>query len=603
MPLLAVVVFIPAGPLPAAESQALLLPSQETPAQREARLAWWREARFGLFVHWGPASVNGTEISWSRIGHPFDHHGHETVPPEVYDNLYQKFNPVKFDADAWMRMAKDAGMKYVVFITKHHDGFSMWPTKLRADYSIAAGPFRRDLCREIADAAHKHGLKLGWYYSTRDWTHPDYLKGDNRKYDEFYMGQVRELLTNYGRVDMMWFDHVAGNWRDYRFEELFKMMYQLQPGLLVNDRAARFIRGTEDRPTPEVAALVRGDFETPEQRIGKFQPDRPWESCVTMTECKDGGGWSYRPDGRTRGFEECARMLASCATGDGNLLFNVGPLPSGEIDPKQVTVLKQVGQWLGKYGQSIYATRGGPFVNGPWGGSTYRGNKVWLHVFDWGGETLRLNPLRETVQSARVLTGGEASVAQTERGLDITVPRAHQDTVDTIVELTLDRPVTEIQKASAKRSLFDDPAYGQVISRAATFKASSTSVHDRPATHAQLLAGEKTKEGYAFHTADEANPWIVVDLGQVKTVRGVRIENRPGERRTEGLKLSLSEDGQSWTEVWKAKQWVLVWEVPVTKLEAGAQVPGRRARYLKLETTPQKTAPLLLQRVEIYGKE
>ena len=165
-----------------------LLPTAETPAQRDARLAWWREARFGLFIHWGPSSVSGKEISWARIGHPHDHRGLESVPPEEYDNLYQQFNPVKFDADAWMRLAKDAGMKYVVFITKHHDGFSMWPTKLRPDYSIAATPFRRDICREIADAAHQHGLKLGWYYSTRDWTHPDYLVGDNRKYDDVLPG-------------------------------------------------------------------------------------------------------------------------------------------------------------------------------------------------------------------------------------------------------------------------------------------------------------------------------------------------------------------------------------------------------------------------------
>jgi pimeloyl-ACP methyl ester carboxylesterase len=278
---------------------------------REARMPWWRDGKFGLFVHWGPSSVSGKEISWSRMGHPFDHPGLESTPPEVYDNLYKRFNPVQFDADAWVRLAKEAGMKYIVFITKHHDGFSMWPTKLRADYSIAATPFQRDICKEIADAAHKHGLKLGWYYSTRDWTHPDYLAGDNRKYDEFYRGQVRELLTHYGKVDMLWFDHVAGNWRDYRFRELFDMIYQLQPGILVNSRAAAFIRGTDDKPTPELASLVHGDFDTPEQRIGAFQNDRAWESCVTLTQCADGGGWSYRPDGRTRSFEECLRMLVN----------------------------------------------------------------------------------------------------------------------------------------------------------------------------------------------------------------------------------------------------------------------------------------------------
>ncbi len=409
----------------------------ESAAAQEARMQWWRDAKFGLFIHWGPASVNGTEISWSRKGHPFDHPSDTAVvPPEVYDNLYKQFNPVKFDADAWMRMAKDAGMKYVVFITKHHDGFSMWPTELRPDYSIMAGPFKRDICKEIADAAHKEGLKLGWYYSTRDWTHPDYLVGDNMKYDAFYRGQVRELLTNYGRVDMLWFDHVAGNWHDYKFQELFDMLHQLQPGILVNDRAARFIRATEDQPAPGLVPMVNGDFDTPEQRIGKFQYGRGWESCVTMTECKDGGGWSYRPDGRTRSFEECLRMLIQTVTGDGNLLFNVGPLPTGEIDPKQVEILHQMGEWLRKYGETIYGTRGGPIPNGEWGGCTTKGDKVWVHIQKWPGDTLVIDRLKDLkVEASRVLTGGEVKVVQTVEHTEITMPTAQHDALDTIIEL------------------------------------------------------------------------------------------------------------------------------------------------------------------------
>ena len=414
--------------------------STRTPAEGDARLDWWREARFGLFIHWGPASLSGKEISWARVGHPHDHRGHESVPPEEYDRLSTRFNPVKFDADAWMRLAKEAGMKYVVFITKHHDGFSMWPTKLRPDYSIAATPFRRDICKEIADAAHNHGVKLGWYYSTRDWTHPDYLVGDNRKYDEFYTGQVRELLTNYGRVDLLWFDHVAGNWRDYRFRELFAMIDRLQPGILINDRAARFIRPTEDQPAPDLARLVRGDFDTPEQRIGTFQNDRPWESCVTITQCADGGGWSYRPDGRTRSFEECLRMLVSCATGDGNLLLNVGPLPTGEIAADQQEVLRRMGRWLARYGKSIYATRGGPLRNGTWGGSTYRDNTIYLHIQKWSGDRLLLPRLKAKVRSASGLTGGAPTFDQSAGGLTVVLPPDQQDRINTVIELELDAP-------------------------------------------------------------------------------------------------------------------------------------------------------------------
>jgi len=420
------------------------LPTAESPAERDARMQWWREARFGLFIHWGPVSVHGTEISWSRIGHPHDGSGLETVRPEVYDHLYKQFNPVKFDADAWMRLAKAAGMKYVVFVTKHHDGFSMWPTQLRPDYSIAAGPFHRDICKEIADAAHKQGLKLGWYYSTRDWTHPDYLKDGNAKYNDFYHGQIRELLSNYGRVDMLWFDHVAGNWGDYRFPELFDIIYRLQPNILVNNRAAAFFQPTKDHPTPEIAKLVRGDFDTPEQQIGKFQTDRPWESCMTMTQCADGGGWSYRPDGRTRTFEECLRMLVSCATGDGNLLLNVGPLPSGEIAAEQQKVLRQMGDWLETNGESIYATRGGPFRNGEWGGATYRDKTIYLHIIQPAIMKIQLPPLRAKIVHATMLTGGEPQIETSASGVTMTLPDESHDAVDVVVKLELDTPAKDV---------------------------------------------------------------------------------------------------------------------------------------------------------------
>ena len=422
---------------------AVTLPSMETPAQRDARLAWWREARFGMFIHWGPASVNGTEISWSRIGHPHDHPGLETVPPELYDNLYKQFNPVNFDANAWMQLAQEAGMKYVVFITKHHDGFSMWPTRLRPGYSIAATPFKRDICKEIADAAHTHGLKLGWYYSTRDWTHPDYLVGDNRKYDAFYRGEVEELLTGYGRVDMLWFDHVAGNWRDYDFQSLYNTLYQLQPGILVNDRAARFIRPTEDKPSPEMEALTRGDFDTPEQKVGAFQYTRPWESCITISECKDGGGWSWRPDGRTRSAKECIQMLVNCVCGDGNLLLNVGPMPSGEIAPEQVAVLREIGAWLGTYGESIYGTRGGPYRNGTWGGSTHKERNIYLHVIEWEKDALLLPPLKSRVVNATVLTGGQMRITSSEKHLRVEMNAQDRHPVDTIIKLELDAPAAD----------------------------------------------------------------------------------------------------------------------------------------------------------------
>jgi len=180
---------------------------RETPEQREQRMQWFRDAKFGMFVHWGPASISGEEISWGMADRIEGGHSHMKVPRKTYMNLYKKFNPVKFDADQWLRLAGDAGMKYIVFITKHHDGFSMWPTKqvrfpegdeFAPHYSIADTPYKKDICRMIQQAAKKHGLKLGWYYSTRDWTHPDYLQGDNKIYNECAL--VRPLFRQLGPV-------------------------------------------------------------------------------------------------------------------------------------------------------------------------------------------------------------------------------------------------------------------------------------------------------------------------------------------------------------------------------------------------------------------
>jgi len=216
----------------------------QTEAQRDERMQWFRDAKFGMFIHWGPCAIGAREIGWGRnaqrpmdIGIPDPS---DDKNDAEYDNYYKEFNPVKYDPDAWAAFAKESGMKYMVLITKHHDGFCQFDSKL-TDYDIMNTPYGKDIVGPFVAACHKHGLKAGLYYSTRDWYHPDYLVGDNVKYDEYYRGQVEELLTNYGEVDMMWYDHVGGrDWSKWKFDELFAMMYRLQPKMLVNNRAARF---------------------------------------------------------------------------------------------------------------------------------------------------------------------------------------------------------------------------------------------------------------------------------------------------------------------------------------------------------------------------
>ena len=379
-------------------------------------MQWWREARFGLFIHWGPVSLKGTEISWSRAGERRGTGGTGKIPVDVYDTLYMQFNPVKFNADEWVRIAKSAGMKYLVFTTKHHDGFSMFDSRLN-DYKITNTPFRRDVVKELADACHRAGLRLGFYYSPPDWHHPDYRTENHARYIAYLHGQLRELCTNYGRVDIIWFDGLGGSARDWDAENLFRMIRSHQPHVLINNRAG-----------------LPGDFDTPEQTIGAFNTERSWESCITI--CRQ---WAWKPNDELKSLRECIHTLVRTAGGDGNLLLNVGPMPTGEIEPRQVARLKEIGAWLKKYGETVYGTRGGPFYPGDWGVSTTRGNTVYLHVLSWSGDIFRLPLIPEKILSAKVLTGGKATVNQTARGIEISVSPEQRNDIDTIIALTMDR--------------------------------------------------------------------------------------------------------------------------------------------------------------------
>lgn len=216
-------------------------------------------------------------------------------------------------------------------------------------------------------------------------------------------------------------------------------MYELQgKGLLVNNRAAKFfLQGEHEPPTEALRKLVQGDFDTPEQKIGKFQTDRAWESCMTMNQCASGGGWSYRPDCKTISYRETLHTLINTVTGDGNLLLNVGPMPTGEFPPDQVAILKKMGTWLKKNGESIYGTRGGPFPNGEWGGVTQKNNKIYVHVLKWpeDGSSLRLPALEKKVLRAKGLNVRDPVVRQNSAGIQIELPLSRRDPLNSIIVL------------------------------------------------------------------------------------------------------------------------------------------------------------------------
>ncbi len=492
----------------------------ESPAEQPAWMnapaadvAAWRKLKFGLFVHWGPVSLKGTEIGWSRGGERRGRSGRGQIPVEVYDNLYKQFNPVRFDARQWVETAKAAGMRYLVFTTKHHDGFCMYDSKL-TDYKITSpeSPYRRDIVAQLADACHQGGVLWGIYYSPPDWYHADYRNGPRHQaYIEYMHGQLRELLTGYGKVNMIFFDGLGGKPADWDSPRLIEMCRQLQPQVIINNRTG-----------------VPCDNDTPEQRIGRMQTDRPWETCMTI--CRQ---WAYKPNDRMKSLKECLDVLVRVVGGDGNLLFNVGPMPDGRIEPRQVTRLKEMGQWLQQYGQTIYDTRGGPFRPASWGASTYRGNTVYVHVLDPTAEKVVLPPIPTKILASRLLTGGTADVQQTDEAIEISVPPQHRQEIDTIVALTLDGPAAELT-----------PVRFRSGSVAADGKATASNVYRNMADEYGPQMAFDDDPGTRWATdVGTASASLEVDLGKPKRIDRAYIAEAYAPR-VQQFELQSKEGGQ-----------------------------------------------------------
>jgi len=413
---------------------------------------WWREARFGIFIHWGPgALVHRNSLSWQRpenrpgwdeLGYMADHNDPPipldqlkreaekyanqggAMPPEIYNQLYRIFNPVKFNADEIAEMAKAAGAGYIVFTTKHHDGFCMWDSAF-TDYDMMSTPCKRDICGELARACHKRGLRLLWYYSIVDMHDARYDVRNPKPYEDYLCNQIRELMTKYGPIEGIWWDGGRIKRDNVR---LFTMINQIHPGALTNGRAGRIPFGIS--------------FGSPEQRLGSFQMDRPWETCAVVED----SSWIWAGGKDIKSVNTCLQMLIGCAIGDGNLLLNFSPRPDGSIHPKVKETYLGMGKFLARYGGSIYKTRGGPYKPGRWGGSTRRGNKVWLHITQrWPAGKLQLPPLPARIVSCTALTGGEVHCRQDDQGVLITLDPKYHAVPDTIIELTLDRDALDIE--------------------------------------------------------------------------------------------------------------------------------------------------------------
>jgi alpha-L-fucosidase len=417
-------------------SQWLLTTQQGHPDAIDIRMDWWKDARFGMFIHWGPVSQLETEIGWSRGS---------TWPIATYDSQYLTFNPDQFDADKWARVAKAAGMKYMVLTAKHHDGFCLWDTQY-TDYNIMNSPFGRDIVKELSEACKRHGLRFCTYYSIIDWYHPDYmpydhggpgyalppedLPADFERYVTYMKNQLQEIVDKYGPQGLFWFDgYWVNTWTVQHGDDLEDYCRNLQPDVILNDRVGK-------------RAPTDGDYDTPEQTIGGFNLDHPWETCMTV-----GTQWSWKPNDTLKPASQGIQTLIKSVGGDGNLLYNIGPMPNGEIEQRQIDILVEMGQWIELYGESIYGTRGGPYKEGAsWGGtSTRKGNMIYLHILSWPtGNSFTLPALSKTILSTSLMTGGNADVVQSPSGVTITVDPVYHHEFDTIIKLELDGPAIEI---------------------------------------------------------------------------------------------------------------------------------------------------------------
>ncbi len=420
-------------------------PPAETAAAREARMRWFSEARFGMFIHWGLYAVPAGEWKGGKD------HGEwimETgkIPVSEYETFAARFNPVKFNAAEWVALARVAGMKYMVITSKHHDGFALYPSAL-TDWCIKSTPFQRDPLKELADACRKQDLVFCFYHSIMDWRHPDYAQRrawndkatgtpDMDRYVGFLKGQLKELLTNYGPIGILWFDgEWEQPWTHERGVDLYHYVRGLQPRIIVNNRVGK---GRAGMMGMDQGAERVGDYGTPEQEIppAGFGPGVDWESCMTMNN-----HWGYNQyDQNWKSAETLIRNLVDCASKGGNYLLNVGPTAEGLIPAASVERLQAVGRWMAVNSEAIYGTVAGPFKRQlPWGRCTQKEGKLYLHVFDWPADGKLTIPLLNPVKKARLLAEPRAklTVASSEEGLTLGVPAAMPDPAATVIELEI----------------------------------------------------------------------------------------------------------------------------------------------------------------------
>ena len=411
--------------------------TQKVPPERLKAREWFQNAKFGMFIHWGVYSVLG-DGEWVM--------NNKKIPISEYEKLAPKFNPTEYDPAQWVSMAKNAGMKYITITSKHHDGFAMWGAKQSTWNIVDATPYKKDALKMLANECKKQGIKLFFYHSHLDWHHPDYYprgrtgqssgrpeNGDFNRYLDYMDAQLRELLTDYGEIGGIWFD---GWWdrpdAEWRLNKTYSLIHSLQPATLIGNNHHRMPFEGEDYQMFEK--------DLPGHNTAGFNADAgigqlPLETCETINR-----SWGYNStDKQFKNTSDLIRYLVRAAGYNANFLLNVGPMPTGKIQPEFVERLREIGQWMQKNGESIYGTRGGPVTPRPWGVTTQKQGKVFVHVLDWPDELLAL-PKIANVKSAKLLaTGAPVEWKEIAGGAILRLPQSARDLLDTIIVLETSR--------------------------------------------------------------------------------------------------------------------------------------------------------------------
>jgi alpha-L-fucosidase len=466
-----------------------------------------------MFIHWGPVTRYGGEISWSR----------EKYGKTKYDSLYLGFNPVKFKPSEWVSLAQKSGMKYMILTAKHHDGFCLWDTKT-SGYNIMQSPFKRDVCKELSDAAHQAGMPIGWYYSPAEWKDPDCRNPQtNGQYAKRVIEQVRELLTKYGKISLLWIDY-EGSPSPVDPKEIYTLAKKLQPGIIVNNRLDVF-------HTDESHSYVGpyGDYATPEGFVAGYGAT-PWETCTNL-----GHQWAWKPNDKPREIREAATTLLRCVGGNGNLLLNVGPDSLGQIQPDFQERLIQLGNWINQHAESVYNTKGGPYTPTNDYLCTFNNKTLYINILSLPGDTLVLPALPAKIISAVMVNGKAVRFLQQQNSLKLIVPKAEREEIATLITIVTDKDLGKLKlirpfstsgslayfcKSDASSSIgqfLHDPSAAFDDNPKTYWKLGRKQDIDFNKWYGKVLSYRSEEVKTLFCT----NGWLEADLGKPKTIKSI----------------------------------------------------------------------------------